>query len=534
MGYVKIGGLPNILNIHKLYFCYMSTASDNSKRIAKNATFLYIRMLLVMGVTLYTSRVILQVLGVEDFGIYNVVGGLVSFLGFFTSSLSNVTQRYLNLGLGKEDLLETEHAFRQSFTLMLILSGGVLILGETIGLWFVYSKLVIPVERLTAAIWVYQFSLLSIVFAINQIPLMGAIIAHERMNVYAYIGLLEAFARLVIAYLLQYATCDSLILYGLLMLVVSIIIWLIHVFYCTRTFEECNFHLCWDASLVKEMSRFIGQNLFGCFAWSANIQGINILLNLFFGPAVNAARAISMQVTAIITRFTENITISFKPQIIKSYASGDYEYMMSLIERSSKYTFFISVVLAIPIMIRIEYILMIWLGQVPEYTVAFTRLVLCEALIGVFIPPLWVAANATGKIKNIQVYGRLFTLSSLPISYLLLLISETPMIPFIVTIFTNIGYWLYNVYDIHRQINLNIHWYFKDVIKPSLILSFLLIVEGLVITYFLNSDSFIGFVSFFVLMLLMGIISTYMVLSNNERKNLYIGLKKISQNKIKS
>ena len=511
----------------------MSTASDNSKRIVKNAVFLYIRMLFVMGVSLYTSRVILQVLGVEDFGIYNVVGGLVSFLGFFTSSLSNVTQRYLNLGLGKKDNLETEHAFRQSFTLMLILSGIVLILGETIGLWFIHNKLVIPLERLAAAIWVYQFSLLSIVFSINQIPLIGAIIAHERMNIYAYIGLFEAFARLVIIYLLQFTSFDSLILYGLLISAVSIIIWLIIFFYCIRTFKECNFHLYWDIPLVKEMSRFIGQNLFGCFAWSANVQGINILLNLFFGPTVNTARAISMQVTAIITRFTENITVSFKPQIIKSYASGDCKYMMLLIERSSKYTYFISAILAIPIMIKIEKILMLWLGQAPEYTVAFTRLVLCEALIGVFIPPLWVAANATGKIKNIQVYGRLFTLSSLPISYIFLLISENAIIPFVVTIFTNLGYWFYNVYDIHRQINLNLHWYFQDVIKPGLILSFILVIAGNVFASFWASDSFVEFVTFFALMLIVGVIFSYMVLSKNEKKNLCIGLKRIYQNKIR-
>ncbi|RGD15122.1 hypothetical protein DW665_17225, partial [Parabacteroides sp. AM25-14] len=361
----------------------MSATSENNKRIAKNTLFLYMRMLLIMGVTLYTSRVVLQVLGVEDFGIYNVVGGVVSIISFFISSLSNVSQRYMNIGLGKQDIQEVEHAFRQSFTLMWMLSTMLLLFGETFGLWFVYNKLVIPPDRMVAALWVYQFSLVSVLSAINQVPLMGAIVAHEKMNMYAYLGLFEAFARLLIAYLLKVsATFDSLILYGMLTALVSVITWLFYAVYCVRSFSECKLRFYWDLSLVKDMSRFIGQNLFGCFAWSAGIQGTNILLNLFFGPAVNAARAVSVQVSAVVTRFTENIMTAVKPQIIKSYASGDREYMIVLIEKSSKYAYFLAALFAIPVMIEIEFILKVWLGQVPEHTVAFTRLVLCESLIG--------------------------------------------------------------------------------------------------------------------------------------------------------
>ena len=320
-------------------FCvliFMSATSENNKRIAKNMLFLYMRMLLIMGVTLYTSRVVLQVLGVEDFGIYNVVGGVVSIMAFFISSLSNVSQRYMNIGLGKQDIREVEYAFRQSFTLMCLLSAILLLLGETLGLWFVYNKLVIPPDRTVAALWVYQFSLISVLSAINQVPLMGSIVAHERMNMYAYLGLFEACARLLIVYFLKvFGTFDSLILYGMLTALVSFITWLLYAIYCIRVFSECKLRFYWDHSLVKDMSRFIGQNLFGCFAWSAGIQGTNILLNLFFGPAINAARAISVQVSAVVTRFTENIMTAVKPQIIKSYASGDREYMIVLIVKSS-------------------------------------------------------------------------------------------------------------------------------------------------------------------------------------------------------
>ena len=493
-------------------------ASDNNKRIAKNTMFLYVRMLLIMGVTLYTSRVVLQVLGVEDFGIYNVVGGIVSILGFFISSLSNVSQRYLNIGLGKRDLLETEYAFRQSFTLMVLLSLLLLLLGETVGLWFVYDKLVIPEERLIAAVWVYQFSLISVISAINQVPLIGAVVARERMNMYAYLGLFEACARLGIVYLLRLSgSFDSLILYGMLMALVSLLTWSFYASYCVRLFPECRFRFYWYPPLVKEMSRFIGQNLFGCFAWSAGIQGTNVLLNLFFGPTVNAARAVSVQVSAGVTRFTESIMTAVKPQIIKSYASGEREYMITLIEKSSKYAYFLAVLLTIPVMVEIETILRIWLGQVPEYTVVFTRLVLCEALIGVFIPPLWIAANATGRIKNSQVYGRMFTLAVLPVSYLILRVELNPYIPYIVAVMANALYWLYNLYDIHRQIRLDISHYVRVVVGPAISILVLLILLASLVVAFVPGGSLWRLCAVFGVSWIGGLLFIYYLLDESER-----------------
>lgn len=496
----------------------MSTTSENNKRIAKNTLFLYIRMLLIMGVSLYTSRVVLRVLGVEDFGIYNVVGGVVSIMSFFVSSLSNVSQRYMNIGLGKQDLQETEYAFRQSFTLMCLLSVILLLLGETLGLWFVCNKLVVPPERLEAAVWVYQFSLISILSAINQVPLIGAIVAHERMNMYAYLGLFEACARLLTVYLLEaVGTFDSLILYGMLTALVSIITWSFYAIYCVRVFSECKLRFYWDHSLVNGMSRFIGQNLFGCFAWSAGVQGTNILLNLFFGPTVNAARAVSVQVSTVVTRFTENIMTAVKPQIIKSYASGDHEYMIILIEKSSKYAYFLVALFAIPVIIEIEFILEVWLGQVPEHTVAFTRLVLCESLVGVFIPPLWIAANATGRIKNNQVYGRMFTLAILPISYLLLRIKQDPIMPFFVAVIANVGYWLYCLFDIHRQIKLDVVRYMLEVVKPAILLSFFLLFVGFALVHYIQEDSFYRFLIVLVSTLLVGTGVIYGFLSEGEK-----------------
>lgn len=496
----------------------MSVQSANNKRILKNSIFLYIRMLLVMGVTLYTSRVVLEVLGVSDFGIYNVVGGLVVILGFFTSSLSNVAQRYINIGLGHKDEKATELAFRQSLTLMFILSLLVLLLGETIGLWFVYNKLNIPYDRLHAALYVYQFALFSTVCSINQVSLMAAIVAHERMNVYAYLGIFEATARLIIAVILIYVeSVDHLIVYSGLTSLIFPITLVIYLVYCLRHFKECRILLYWNWSMVKEMICFVSYNVFGCFAFSASVQGTNILLNIFFGPAVNAARGISVQISHVLVRFTESITTAVKPQIIKSYVEGDCSYMYILIEKSSKYAFYLSAILAIPLIFETEYILKLWLGQVPEYSIAFTRLTLVDALIGIFVPPLWIATNATGNIKRNQLYGRLLTLSILPLTYVLLLFYVDPKIPFVLTIMVSILYWGYSLYDIHQQISLPIGSYLQKVLVPSAILAIVLIVIGYFIVNTFEESSMFRMVILFTLSIIFATITILMLLDASER-----------------
>lgn len=497
----------------------MGIVSENNKRIVKNTVFLYIRMLLVMFVTLYTSRAVLQVLGVTDFGIYNVVGGVVALLSFFTSSLSNITLRYINIGLGKNNLSETKDAFRQSITLMFFLSMILFILGETVGLWFVNNKLVVPQEKIEAAVWVYHFSLVSVIFSINQIPFIAVVVAHERMNMYAYLGLFEAFARLIIVYILTFlVSIDSLVLYGALTALIPVLVLVFYMMYCLNRFAECKIQLFWNKTLIKDMLRFISYNMFGCLSWSAGVIGTNILLNLFFGPIVNAARAISVQVSAVVTSFTENIMTAVKPQIIKSYAANDITYMIALIEKSSKYAYFLAAVLAIPIMMEIEFVLNLWLGNVPEHTVLFTRLALCEVLIGVFISPLWIAANATGKIKRNQVYGRLFTLAVLPISYLFLKFGADSSVPFIIAIFANLLYWIYCLYDIYIQIDLNIGNYIIHVICPSFFMTLGIILIGFGMMFLLPEHSFrrfvIGVLSYVITIPLL----TYFLLTKNEQK----------------
>lgn len=496
----------------------MTDNAANSKRIAKNTAMLYVRMFVLMIVSLYTSRVVLNALGVEDFGIYNVVAGFVSILAFFTSSLSNASQRYLSIGLGKDDIEATRVAFRQSHSLMLLFSAGALVLGETVGLWFVCNKLVIPPSRLTAALWIFQFALVSTVCSVVQVSFTAAIVAREKMGMYAYLGIFEAVARLAIAFALQWAaSVDHLILYGCLTALVSVITLAFHMVYCYRQFPETSCRTCWRKKLVKEMGAFISANLFGCFAWSAGVQGTNVILNLFFGPVVNAARGIAVQVNSVVVRFTENVMTAMKPQIIKSYASGDMDYMKMLILRSSKYMALLAAFIAMPIMFEARFVLGIWLGQVPDYTVAFVRLVLIEQLISVLVPPLWIAANATGDIKRNQVYGRMFTLAALPVSYVLLLVVRNPMVPMVVLIASTFCYWLYNLYDIKRQIGLDVPDYFRSAIRPLAVFVALLAATCTVPVLICGDDSLLRFVLEAVATVAAAVASLFVVFDRNER-----------------
>lgn len=495
----------------------MTEQSANNKRIAKNTLLLYFRMVILMFVTLYTSRVILDALGVEDYGIYNVVGGVVGLLGFFMSSLTNVSQRYLNLGIGFNDDCLTIKYFKQCGTILFLFSLFVLFIGETIGLWFVMNKLIVPSERIVATFWVYQFSLISIICSINQVNFLGAIIAHEKMNVYAYLGLFEAVARLLVAFLIVNSTFDHLILYSALTAMVSVIVFVFHFLYCHFKFETCRIGFHWDRPLVREMFSFISANLFGCLAWSAGVQGSNIVMNIFFGPVVNAAKGISAQITAVVSRFTDNVMTAIKPQIIKSYASGDIAYTLNLAMKSSKLSFFISAIISVPILIETEYIISLWLSRVPEFTVVFSRIVVVEAFATVFVSPLWIVANATGNIKRNQVYGRIFSLLALPISYVTLIYLPIPVLPVIICALMQFCYWGYCVYDIKRQLNLSIKSYLAQVVFPSFSLLGLLLLFGILVSKVSVSDTLVIFLMKVAILILMGAILSYLFMTKSEK-----------------
>lgn len=487
-------------------------------------------MFLVMLVTLYTSRVVLELLGVIDYGIYNVVGGVVSFLGFFTSSLSNVTQRYLSIGLGKRDIRFANNCFNQVFIIFLGFSLIVLLLGETVGVWFVDTQLNIPVERKSAAFWTYQFSLFTTITAINQVAFTGAIIARERMSIYAYVGILEVVFRLACVYILLYwSHYENLILYAVLVFGSYVIIFIIYLICCIRKFPECHIRFYWNPSLVKEMLSFVKYNLFGCFAVAVGIQGNNIILNMFFGPAINAARAISIQINAAVTNFSQNITTAIKPQMIKSYAVGDYGYMHTLIRKSSLYIFLLVSIIDCVLFFNMDYILSIWLKNIPSYCSIFSRLVLIESLIGTLITPLWDAANATGYIKRSQMFGRIFILSSLPLSYLLLNLFHNPIIPSILLIVAQTGYLSYSLYDIHKQIYFSICKYIKDVICPISLVLFLNITICWI--EYLNIEE--GFLRIFIMgssIMISSFICCYIFVFKDYEKNIVLNILKKLKN----
>lgn len=393
---------------------------ENNKRIAKNTIMLYIRMMFVMLVSLYTSRIILNVLGIDDFGIFNVVGGVVAMFGFLNSSMIIAVQRFLSFEIGKNDLIQQKKIFNISLITHIIIALIVLLLAETLGLWIVKTQLNIPVDRFDAAVWVYHFVILSSMLTIVQVPYNAAIISNERMGIYAYIGIAEVVLRLVIVYILLIGTIDKLILYGGLTLSVSALIMFITIFYCIRKIPGTKFEFLWDKQLLKKLLSFAGWNILGESAWIIALQGVNIVLNIFFGPVVNAARGISYQVTSAVSRFSANFQTALNPQIIKTYAIENFQEMNKLIFRGTRFSYYLLFIIALPILLETEQILNIWLVEVPPYTVLFCRLVLLNALIDVLSNLLTTAVRAYGNIKKYQIIVSLLLMANFPISYLVL------------------------------------------------------------------------------------------------------------------
>lgn len=460
----------------------MESIQVDNKRITKNAAVLYLRMAVTMFVSFYTSRVILQVLGVVDFGIYNVVYGVTMVVTFFSGSLMNVTQRYLNLGIGSNDLQKTNNYFNQFVAIFCGLSLIVFLLGEAMSVWVVDDLLAIPKDRITASHWVYQFSLFALVLTLIQIPFQAAVIANERMGAFAYLTLFESFAKLGILFLIQALSGDNLILYTILLFIISAITFVSYIIYCYRFFPECKIRYFFERKLAREMSSFVGYNVYGCFAFSMSQQGVNVLLNIFFGPAINAARAIAMQVYQGIYKFSDNLLVAVRPPIIKLYAQNDIEQMIILSANTTRYCLFLNTLLVMPVIFNVDYILRIWLGMIPAYTSAFVCIILVESYFNIMNQMITVLVNATGNLKRNQFYGRTYTLLVLPISYVLLLITENPVIPIVLTVVGSVAYFFNNLYDAHLQLGVNMNNYCMNTILPVCILHAPLILLFFIIT----------------------------------------------------
>ncbi|MFA6571075.1 MAG: lipopolysaccharide biosynthesis protein [Bacteroidota bacterium] len=444
---------------------------NNSKRIAKNTLLLYIRLLVVIVVSLYTSRIVLQVLGVVDFGIYNVVGGVVVMLAFLNTSMATGIQRFLSFELGKENNDKLKLVFRTALTIQVMLSFLIVILGETVGLWFLNNKMTIPADRIISANWVYQLSILSFVFVILQSPFNAIIIAHERMNFYAYMSIVEALLKLFVVFLIASSPFDKLVSYALLLGIVTFIIFLFYLFYTKKRFIEVDFALSFKKEMLISMSSFSGWNTLGSLSYTMKSQGINILLNMFFGPVINAARGLSFQVFTAINGFVTNFQVAFRPQMIKSYAQGDIDYVIKMLYFVSKLSFFLIYIISLPVLLETDTILKMWLGNdIPPETSLFTRLVILTGIVDAFATPFSTIVHATGKVKWFQIVTSSIMILVIPVSYFLFKIGLPPEFALIVSLVFTVLVQITRILFVKKLINFSILHYFKHVFVPTSII----------------------------------------------------------------
>lgn len=393
--------------------------SDN-KKIAKNTLFLYLRMFMIMGVNLYTSRIVLQTLGVEDYGIYNVVGGVVTMFSFLNGSLGGATSRYITFELGRKDYVKLNKVFNVALVTHLLIGFIIVFLAETVGLWFFCEKMTIPEDRFSAAFWVYQISILSSLVSLTQVPYNATLIAHEEMKVYAYVGMAEALFKLLVVYLLGMAVFDKLVFYALLLFLINLCIVSFYRVYCIRHYVESKINFCGDKALYKGMFKYAGSDLIGNVSVLAQGQGLNLLLNVFFGPVVNAARAVAYQVQGAITQFGNNFMTAVRPQIIKLYANGEVKEMFRLVYLSSNFSFYLMWLLIMPLSLEADYVLSLWLGKYPDHTVSFLNLIFILCLIQPLKTPRTIVLHATGKLFLANVVIGTLLCCAFPLAYFFL------------------------------------------------------------------------------------------------------------------
>lgn len=406
----------------------------NNKRIAKNTLFLYLRMIVVMAIGLYVVRAILDLLGVVDYGIYNVVGGVVGMFQFLNGTLATSSQRYFSIELSKGDFKRLNEWFCLNITVFTLFICIIFVIAETIGLWFLNTQMTIPHDRLLAANIVYQLSILSFCVSFYSVPYNALIIAHERMSAFAYISIIEAVLKIAIVCILSVISWDKLIVYGILMFLSSVGITSSYIIYNLRHFKESKYHFYWNKGEIKELLGFSGWHFLGTVSVVIRSQAINILINMFFNPAVNAARAVAFQIYQAVSQLSSNFFVAVKPQIYKSYAAGDIKGLNKLVMRSTIICTFLISIIVFPVLANTSYILGLWLKEVPEYTVVFTQLVLINGLIDSSNSCTIAPALATGRIRSFQIATAIPVILNLPISYVVLRLGAAPTATMVVSI----------------------------------------------------------------------------------------------------
>ncbi len=472
-----------------------------------------------MAVSLYTVRIVLSVLGVVDYGIYNVVAGIVTMFGFLSSTMASASQRFFAYEIGKKNIEKLKKTFSMTVIIYGIIAVLVIVLAETIGLWFLYNKMTIPPERFSAALWVYQFAIASFVVTIMAVPYNAAIIAKENMKIFAIISIVEVVLKLAIVYILLLFHFDKLKLYAVLIFLSTVIIRFLYSAYCRKTYSEFKFTMVWDKNIFKSLITYSGWNLFGAIASVLNNHGINILLNVFFNPVINAARGVAMQINSVVNQFVQNFLLASRPQITKYYAENRRKEMFELVFKSSKFSFYLIAILAMPILIKTEFLLNLWLKEVPSYTVIFSRLILVVSLIDSFSISLMASAQATGDIKKYQAVVGSVLMLNVPISYIFLKLGFTPEWTLYIAIFVSVSCLLLRLVMLKQMLNFPVmSFIINAILKPvaavllGVILPFLFHLKH-IDTNILNLIVFSG------IYLIVMIISIFIIgLTKSERK----------------
>lgn len=491
--------------------------SENNKRIAKNTLALYIRMLLMMGITLYTSRVMLQVLGVEDFGIYNVIGGIVILFAFLNTVMSSATQRFLSYDLGNRDVIQMKRTFCVSMTVHLYIVITIVLLSETIGVWFLNTQMDIPSSRLLAANWVFQFSVINCCLKTIRIPYNATIIAYEKMSFFSYMGILEVVFGLIAVYVLLLIPIDKLSLYAGLVCLVSLLILLFYKIYCTHNFATSRYSYCQDKVLLRKLMSFSGWSMFGGVANLGSQQGVNILLNVFFGVTVNAAMGIAMQVGQGVYSLVSSFQTAFNPHMVKLYARQEKEAFINLIVRSSKISFYLLFLLALPLMLNMNFILHVWLIDVPDYTRQFCQLTILFFLIDAVSSSLWLSVQATGEIKRYQMIMSLSIFMTIPLAYLVLRLGYQPESVLIVKVVVNFITHILRIFYLRGHIGLPVRKYLKETLLTPCIS--MLIAIPLPIWIFLRMTGWSAFLLSSTVSVLTVVTSAWLIgMNRNERQ----------------
>lgn len=464
----------------------MPTHSENNKRLAKNTLLLYARMLLTVGISFYSTRLILANLGVDNYGIYNVIGGFVSMFYMITSTMTQAVGRFLTFELGAGNEKKLQQTFSTSVNILLLFALVVVALAETVGLWFVNCKLNISTERMSAANWIYQFSVLSFIFEMISVPYSASVISHEKMGTFAFVTILKVILTLGIAFLLSVSPIDKLVFYGLLVLFVSILVQLMYWIYCKKNFSECRYSFHIDKTIFRNMFGFAGWNFLTTCASMLSSQGVSIILNIHFGTVVNAAKGIASQVNGTVGAFSKNFTTALSPQITKSYAARELEYTKNLVYKGSKFSYLLFFLIALPCILEVDFLLSKWLKEVPPYAGAFVQLSLLNSLVEVLLNSSEILNRASGKIRNFQILVSVTQIFILLFSYIIIDITRNPVWAMAVTNILYIMIFVPRIIINKPFIGITFGYYFRKVLCGIIIMSVLSLTISLIPIYFLD------------------------------------------------